>query len=216
RIVDHEHDQVLMAVLVEIHNRSSHALIFPGEPIWDIDPGGPTSCHIPLGIKSATETVNAAVLTARIIHGDDQEIRLTRPGHICDRDTPSLIVDREPVWNLNVTFRHRSNLLWQRVCRVSSLGLNSRVHPSRSAPRRHVLPAVRNHACLACCSRVAILKSPFLFTSFGCGLNFRYSRRNEWLSFNIRPRKTSPTRRPPIGPRWIGVSFFLNCCCASA
>src|SRR5882724_7572094 len=91
---------------------------------------------------------------------------------------------------------------------------------ARGAPGGWLLisrvPAVRSHACLACCSRVAILNSPFLFTSFGCGLNFGYALRNEWLSFNIRPKKTSPTRRPPTGPRWIGVSFFLNCCCASA
>ena len=73
RVVDHEDEQFLAPVAVQVGERHGAVLVLPGEPVRDRDPRAPALGHVAVGVEPLADAVVALVLLGgRVDHEDDQ------------------------------------------------------------------------------------------------------------------------------------------------
>ena len=101
RVVNQSHNQLKVAVSIQICHRDCAVLVFPGKPVWNRNPGSPATLHVSVCIQSLADSIEPLVLPRRVIdHKNDQILPSifvqVRGGYSC-----SLILEREPIGHVD-------------------------------------------------------------------------------------------------------------------
>src|ERR1019366_7578264 len=101
RIVDHEDDEVLRAVAVEVGQRDAAALVLEREPAGHVDPPGPAAGDVAVRVQRPADLVDAAVEAGRIGDHEGDEVLRAAAVEVGQRDAAALVLEREPAGHVD-------------------------------------------------------------------------------------------------------------------
>ena len=97
RVVDHEDDQVVLALTVGRRHRHGDTLVLVGEPVRDRDPRCPAAGEVAVAVQAAADPEQPLVLARRGVHHRHHQVLAAVVPQVGEGDAGPLVLMGEPL-----------------------------------------------------------------------------------------------------------------------